>query len=82
MKFVGGIPRRQTKKTKRTWTRAIILREISAATPKPGTVDPADRRAVRTMAEIAITPSAPEELEGGQSFGAHISDMLGDGGRG
>lgn len=60
-----------------TWTRAIIRRAISAATPRPGTIDPADRRAVRTTAEVAITLSVPEE--GGQSFGAHVSDMLWDG---
>ena len=60
-----------------TSTRVIIRRAISAATPKPGIVGPADRRAVRTMAEVAITLSVPEE--GRQSFGAHISDILGDG---
>jgi len=32
-----------------TSTRVIIRRAISAATPKPGIVGPADRRAVRTM---------------------------------
>ena len=66
---------RGPKKEKRhTWTSIRIRRAIPAAKPRPGTVEPADRRVVRTIAEVAITLSTVPEV-GGQTFGLLVSDM-------
>jgi len=72
MNLVRGSPRRATKRP--TWTSVRIRRAISAAKPKPGTVDPADRRVVNTIAEVAITFSTEPEV-GPQTFGVEVSDM-------
>ena len=55
-------------------TSVRMRRAISAAKPKPGTVDPADRRVVSTIVELAITLSTTPEV-GVQKIGVEVSDM-------